>query len=100
MREDMHVLGSKSLVFWKGGSNVRFYERPFRSNSYVPDVQNNINSVKSLLQEAETKAAASVAISQEVHNDEGLPLVEIREDLDDEGNVICMAENQNKPSIS
>ena len=46
--------------------------------------------MKSLLQEAEIKAAATVAISQEVRNDEGLPLIEIREDLDDEGNVVCM----------
>ena len=60
------------------------------------DVQTNINSVKSLLQEAEAKAAASVAIKQEVRNDEGLPLVEIREDLDDEGNVVCMIGHQNR----
>lgn len=74
---------------------MRIYERLFQSNSYVIDVQTNVNSVKSLLQDAETKAAASVAISQEVYNDEGLPLVEIREDLDDEGNVICMTGYQN-----
>lgn len=46
--------------------------------------------MKSLLQEAETNAAASTAISQEVCNDEGLPLAEIREDLDEEGNIISM----------
>ena len=66
----------------------------------VTDVQTNINSVKSLLHEAETKAAAFVAVSAEVCNDEGLPLAEIREDLDDEGNVICMTKYQNGPSLS
>ena len=56
--------------------------------------------MKLLLGEAETKAAASLAISQEVCNDEGFPLAEIREELDDEGNVICMVEFQNRLSIS
>lgn len=56
--------------------------------------------MKSLLQEAEAKAAASVAIKQEVRNDGGLPLVEIREDLDDEGNVVCMTGHQNRLPIT
>lgn len=33
-------------------------------------------------------------------NDEGIPLVDIREDLDDDGNVICMTEYQSEPPIS
>jgi hypothetical protein len=53
-----------------------------------------------LLEDAERKAAASVVIGQEVCNDEGLPLTEIREDLDEEGNVICTIEYQKRPSLS
>jgi unconventional prefoldin RPB5 interactor 1 len=55
-----------------------------------PDVQQNVKTVSSLLQAAEEKYAASqVLIQPEVRNEEGLPLTEIHEELDEEGNVIC-----------
>ena len=45
----------------------------------------------SLLSTAEEKLAASNVICQSgVNNEERLPLTEIREELDEEGNVICL----------
>ena len=53
-------------------------------------VQQNIKTVISLLRAAEGKLAASTILSQpEVLNEEGLPLTEIHEELDEDGNVIC-----------
>ena len=55
------------------------------------DVQQNIKTASSLLSVADEKYAASqVLIQPEVRNEEGLPLTEILEELDAEGNVICM----------
>ena len=57
----------------------------------LPDVQQNVKTVSSLLQAAEEKYAASqVLVQPEVQNEEGLPLTEIHEELDEEGNIICM----------
>lgn len=55
------------------------------------DVQQNIKTVSSLLQVAEERYTSSQILSQpEVRNEEGLPLTDIYEELDEEGNVICM----------
>ena len=57
----------------------------------LPDVQQNVKTVSSLLQAAEEKYAASqVLVQPEVQNEEGLPLTEIHEELDEEGNIIGM----------
>ncbi|KAL6716487.1 hypothetical protein ACLMJK_006054 [Lecanora helva] len=51
--------------------------------------QKSVKTVSSLLEAAEEKFAASqVLIQPEVRNEEGLPLTEIFEELDDTGNVI------------
>ena len=56
------------------------------------DVQQNIKTIYSLLKNAEEKHAASqVLIKPEVRNEEGLPLTEIIEELDADGNVICVS---------
>jgi len=62
-----------------------------RECSFGSDIQQNITTVSSLLQVAEEKYIASQIPSQpHVRYEEGLPLTEIHEELDDEGNVICM----------
>ena len=58
------------------------------------DVQRNIKTVKSQTVLAEEELNTLLVIRQpEVHN-EGLPLTEIREELDEEGNVICIDRRQ------
>ncbi|KAL8816899.1 MAG: hypothetical protein Q9191_008247, partial [Dirinaria sp. TL-2023a] len=53
------------------------------------DVQENVKSVSKQIQKAEQQLAAAEIIAQADFGDkEGLPLTEIREELDDEGNVI------------
>lgn len=53
-------------------------------------MQQNIKTISSQLQSIENKLAASTVLSNpEVLNEEGLPVTEIREELDDEDNVIC-----------
>lgn len=52
-------------------------------------VQQNIRTVSSLLNSAQEKYATTQVLSQpEVRNEEGLPLTEIHEELDEKGNVI------------
>ncbi|KAF6227164.1 hypothetical protein HO133_008606 [Letharia lupina] len=52
-------------------------------------VQQNIRTISSLLNTAQEKYAATQVLSQpEVRNEEGLPLTEIHEELDEEGHVI------------
>ena len=53
-------------------------------------MQQNIRTISSLLNTAQEKyAAAQVLCQPESRNEEGLPLTEIHEELDEEGNVIC-----------
>ncbi len=64
--------------------------RPLIAFSLNSDVQQNIRTLSSLLNTAQEKhAAAQVLTKPEVRNEEGLPLTEIHEELDEEGNVIC-----------
>lgn len=52
-------------------------------------VQQNISTVQKQLDSVEKKlAGASVLLEPEMENEEGLPLMEIEEELDEEGNVI------------
>ncbi|KAF7856052.1 hypothetical protein EAF04_010008 [Stromatinia cepivora] len=52
-------------------------------------VQQNINTIKKQIETAEEKLAKATIISTpDVRNEEGLPVTEIIEELDDEGNVI------------
>ena len=47
-------------------------------------------TIEKRLSLAEEKlAAVNVVIQPEVRNEERLPITEIREELDDEGNVLC-----------
>lgn len=63
---------------------------PLSAFSFESDVQQNIRTVSVHLNTAQEKHAAAQILSQpEVRNEEGLPLKEIHEELDDEGNVIC-----------
>ena len=66
--------------------------RPFLPGafSFKSDVQQNIRTISSLLNATQEKYAATQVVSQpEVRNEEGLPLTEIHEELDENGNVIC-----------
>lgn len=52
-------------------------------------VEQNVKTVQKQLEVAENKlAAASVISTPEVLNEDGLPMIEIMEELDDEGNII------------
>ena len=54
------------------------------------DVQKNVEAVTKQLEDAGQKLSLSLHISRpETRDEEGLPLTEIREELDEEGNVIC-----------
>ena len=58
--------------------------------SFESDVQQIIKTTLSRLNTAqENYAAAQVLSEPEARNEEGLPLKEIHEELDEEGNVIC-----------
>ena len=51
----------------------------------------NVKTAEKRLSLAEEKlAAVNVVIQPDVRNEEGLPVTEIREELDEEGNVLCM----------
>ncbi|ORY17429.1 Prefoldin subunit-domain-containing protein [Clohesyomyces aquaticus] len=55
----------------------------------VDYVQQNVATVEKQLQTAEKKLeAASVLLEPDIENEEGLPLMDIQEELDEEGNVI------------
>ena len=62
-------------------------------NAYLlGDVQGNVKLASKQLDFAEHKLAASEIVSRpDVRDEEGLPLTEIREKLDEEGNVICVS---------
>ena len=52
-------------------------------------VEQNVRTIQRQIETAEGKlAAASIISTPEVRNEEGLPLTEIMEELDEEGNVI------------
>lgn len=52
-------------------------------------MQRNIQTIKAQLDVVEQKLGVSEHISRPEIRDEGLPVTDIREELDDEGNVIC-----------
>jgi len=65
------------------------------------DVQENVKSVdKQLVLEEQKLAVLAVVTRPEGRNEDGLPLTEIYEELDDEGNIICMFPNQSSLSYS
>lgn len=60
----------------------------------LQDVLENIKAVSRRLEKAEGQLSALKARSQPMlHDAEGLPITEILEELDEEGNVICMNTN-------
>jgi hypothetical protein len=73
----------------------------------VLDVQKNVETVEKQLHTTQDKLNSILVISKpDIRNEEGLPMMEIREELDDEGNVICkwatelsIKEANNDPSI-
>lgn len=53
-------------------------------------MEENIKTIENFLKRAEDQAAASLLASDtEIQDSEELPMTEIREDLNEEGNVIC-----------
>ncbi|KAF2472347.1 uncharacterized protein BDR25DRAFT_302584 [Lindgomyces ingoldianus] len=55
----------------------------------VDYVQQNVSTVEKHLQAAERKLeAAEVLLEPDIENEEGLPLMDIQEELDEEGNVV------------
>ena len=53
-------------------------------------MQKNIRTISSQVQAAENKFAASLVVGKpEAINEEGLPLTEIVEELNEDGDVIC-----------
>lgn len=58
--------------------------------SYISDVQQNVSSLSKQSQDLETKYENATIISRpDVRNGDGLPITEIYEELDEDGNVIC-----------
>ena len=87
LREKQQVLG---LLSRRIDCTIIFLLRFLLCSLTLSDVQQNIKTVSSQLATAEEKhAATQVLIQPEVRNEEGLPLTEILEELDAEGNVIC-----------
>ncbi len=55
------------------------------------DVQENVRSLdKQLVLTEEELAISEVTTRPEARDEDGLPLTEIREELDDEGSIICL----------
>lgn len=55
------------------------------------DVNDNITKVEKQLEKGEEKLSSLLIVQgPEVLTEDGDPIIEIREDLDEEGNVICM----------
>lgn len=52
-------------------------------------MQSNIQTLENNLKHAEEQAAASLLDEAKVQDLEGLPMAEIREELDEKGNVLC-----------
>ncbi|KAE9366967.1 hypothetical protein N431DRAFT_429728 [Stipitochalara longipes BDJ] len=77
-KEVDEILGSRSAV-----QVVNLLDRR------IDYVEQNVRTVLKQIEAAETKLAAATVISTpEVRNEEGLPLTEIIEELDEEGNVV------------
>lgn len=93
MTEAMFEKATKLLGFSRDVSTVRQLPNFFPSLFaflFESDVQQNVKTVSSLLDTAQEKYAATQVLSKpEARNEEGLPLTEIHEELDEEGNVIC-----------
>ena len=54
------------------------------------DVQKNVKTVEKQLHTAQDKLKSILVISKpDIRNEEGLPIMEIREELDEKGNIIC-----------
>lgn len=64
------------------------------------DVQENVRSVDKQMVLAQQKLAVSEVVTRpEARDEDGLPLTEIREELDDEGNIICICPNHSSLSL-
>jgi len=54
------------------------------------DVQQNIRTIRRRVDVAEEKLSSLPAVTiPDMQSDEGLPMTEIHEELDEEGNVLC-----------
>ena len=84
-------MGPKYRDCYPGGLNVGLSaSSDLAADSQAIDVQENIKTMERRLTTAEEKLQATTVVSQPlVTDEEGLPLTEIREELDDDGNVIC-----------
>ena len=81
----------RSLASYPDEWTVRLGRREFSDEgSLLIDVQENIKTIEKQLINAEKKLNLSGQIARpELWDEEGLPLTEIREELDEDGNVIC-----------
>lgn len=65
------------------------------------DVQENVRSIDKQLMLAEQQLVTSEARTRaDARDEDGLPVTEIREELDDEGNIICINPNHSSSSHS
>ena len=70
--------------------NVRVLFHRLYIKLIISDVHENVKTVKKRLQVAEDQlSSVDVVINPEARHEEGLPLTEIAEELDDDGNVLC-----------
>ncbi|KAI9779426.1 MAG: hypothetical protein M1839_007391 [Geoglossum umbratile] len=71
-----------------GRNNVSALNLDIFQTYHVQDVQENVKTVETQLHTAENKHGSVLVISKpDARSEEGLPIMEIREELDDEGNV-------------
>lgn len=71
------------------------------SSLLAGDVQENVRSVDKQLMLAEQQLAISdLSTRADARDEAGLPVTEIREELDDEGNIICIYPNHSSSSHS
>ena len=91
LEDDLLDTKEKRLLIYDNQNNLRSPKTIVNLLSRRIDyVQDNIKTSNSLLRTAEDKlAATSILIHPEAQNEERLPLKDIREELDDEDNVIA-----------
>ncbi|RDW73435.1 hypothetical protein BP6252_07342 [Coleophoma cylindrospora] len=84
------LVNQKEVQEIVGGTSLRSVEQIINILDRRMDyVQQNVNTVEKQMEKAEHKLAVATVISTpEVRNEEGLPMTEIFEELDEEGNVI------------
>ena len=74
-----------------------WFERLTLTPTYI-DVTENIKKVEEKLEEGEEKLAGLLVVQgPEVLTEEGEPIIEIREELDEAGNITCNMPTKSYP---